>query len=149
MSSSVSKTMLNGITFLVVDDEPDNVSVVVRLLTYMGAEVVAAENGQQGLETARAKRPNVILADLSMPSMSGWEMLYQAKQDPALKEIPMIALTAHAMAGDRTRVLAAGFIDYIAKPIDVPKFVPQLVDMLKDIPQTASFFAEKPKVEVP
>ena len=146
--TAVSKTLFNGITFLVVDDEPDNVGVVVRLLTFLGAEVIAAENGRQGLETARQKKPTVILADLSMPSMSGWEMLYQAKQDPVLKEIPMIALTAHAMAGDRTRVLEAGFVDYIAKPIDVPKFVPQLVDMLKDIPQTASLFAEQ-RIEVP
>jgi CheY-like chemotaxis protein len=146
--TAVSKTLFSGITFLVVDDEPDNVGVVVRLLTFLGAEVIAAENGQQGLETARQKKPTVILADLSMPSMSGWEMLYQAKQDPVLKEIPIIALTAHAMAGDRSRVLAAGFVDYIAKPIDVPKFVPELVSMLKDIPQTAPLFA-KQRIEVP
>jgi CheY-like chemotaxis protein len=146
--SPLSKTMFNGITFLVVDDEPDNVGVVVRLLTFLGGEVISAENGQQGLETARAKKPTVVLADLSMPTMSGWEMLYQARQDPALKEIPMIALTAHAMEGDRARVLEAGFANYIAKPIDVPKFIPELVDMLKEIPQTAPLFAEE-RMETP
>lgn len=144
----LSKTMFNGITFLVIDDEPDNVGVIVRLLTFLGAKVIAAENGRQGLEIARAQKPTVVFVDLSMPVMSGWEMLYQAKQDPVLKEIPMIALTAHAMEGDRARVLEAGFAGYIAKPIDVPKFVPQLVDMLKEISQTAPFFAEE-RIQVP
>lgn len=138
MNGSVSRSMLSGLTFLVVDDEPDNVGVVVKLLRILGAEVFAAEDGEQGLQQARDKRPDVILADLSMPEMTGWEMLYHIKQDPVLKEIPVIALTAHAMAGDRERVLEAGFSDYIAKPIDVPTFIPQLDGILKEIPQIAS-----------
>jgi len=134
--------MLSGLKFLVVDDEPDNIGVVVKLLTMLGGEVSAAENGNLGLECARTDQPDVILADLSMPVMSGWEMLYQLNQDPALKEIPVIAFTAHAMAGDRERVLEAGFASYISKPIDVPKFIPQLVSVLKNIPATAAHFAE-------
>lgn len=130
---SAPNKVFQGIRFLVVDDEPDNVGVVVKLLTLLGGEVESAENGQEGLEHARAKQPDVILADLSMPVMSGWELLYQIRQDPHLKEIPVIALTAHAMSGDRERVLAAGFASYIAKPIDVPKFVPALVSLLKDL----------------
>jgi len=77
-----------------------------------------------------------------MPVMSGWEMLYEMRHDPALKNIPVIALTAHAMSGDRERVLNAGFAGYIAKPIDVPVFIPQLVSMLRGCPQIAPYIAE-------
>lgn len=132
--SSVSKKTFQGIRFLVVDDEPDNVGVIVKLLTLLGGEVISAANGQEGLDQARANRPDAILADLSMPVMSGWEMLFHVKQDSNLSHIPVIALTAHAMNGDRERVLAAGFTGYIAKPIDVPKFVPTLVNLLSNIP---------------
>jgi CheY-like chemotaxis protein len=111
-----SSKVFHGIRFLVVDDEPDNVGVVVKLLTLLGGEVASAENGKEGLEQAHTKQPDVILADLSMPVMSGWEMLYQIKQDPALKETPVIALTAHAMNGDRERVLAAGFTSLYRRP---------------------------------
>jgi CheY-like chemotaxis protein len=129
--------------FLVVDDEPDNIGVLVRLLTILGAQVTTAEDGAQGLEQARTSQPDVILADLSMPVMTGWEMLYTLKQDKALKAIPVIALTAHAMAGDRQRVMDAGFAAYVPKPIDVPKFIPEIVSILKEIPQTAELLPEK------
>ncbi len=127
-------TALAGLTFLVVDDEPDNVGVVVKLLSLMGAEVESAEDGAQGLEIARTLMPDVIMADLSMPVMSGWQMIYEARNDPAIQHIPIIALTAHAMSGDRERVLQAGFADYIAKPIDVPVFIPQLVGIVNKLP---------------
>lgn|SRR5574341_651087 len=138
MSGSISKTVLVGMTFLVIDDEPDNVGVVVKLLTLMGARALSAENGKQGLEVARTAHPDVILCDLSMSVMSGWETLYEIRQDSELKDIPVIALTAHAMAGDRQRVVQAGFNNYIAKPIDVPKFIPMFISMLKAIPRTAT-----------
>src|SRR5688500_18241730 len=101
MDSAILKQTLTGTKFMVVDDEPDNIGVLVTLLTSLGAVVSTAEDGAQGLECARANRPDVILADLSMPVMTGWEMLYNLKQDEALQVIPVIALTAHAMAGDR------------------------------------------------
>jgi len=141
MSSLVSQSVLSGMTILIVDDEPDNVNVIVKLLTMLGAEAFSAEDGQQGLDLARNRKPDVIFADLSMPVMTGWEMLHHMKEDPILKDIPVVALTAHAMAGDRQRVLAAGFAHYFAKPIDVPQFIPQLVEMLKEIPQTAPHLA--------
>src|SRR5262245_13223240 len=103
------RNSLTGLTFLVVDDEPDNVGVVLRLLNLMGAGVVTAENGQEGLEKAHLHHPHVIFADLSMPVMTGWQMLYEVKHDADLEKIPVIALTAHAMSGDRERVLSAGF----------------------------------------
>ena len=122
-----------GFNLLVVDDEPDNVGVIVKLLTLMGATVNSAQDGQEGLEAARRLHPDLILTDLSMPVMSGWQLLHEVKKDPALKAIPMVALTAHAMAGDRDRVLQAGFANYIAKPIDVPLFLPQIVKIVQEI----------------
>src|SRR5688500_10696831 len=101
MNDMLSNKVLRGMKFLVVDDEPDNIGVVVKLLTLLGGEVIAAENGHEGLDQARSSTPDVVLTDLSMPIMSGWEFLYQLRQDPALQHIPVIALTAHAMAGDR------------------------------------------------
>jgi CheY-like chemotaxis protein len=145
MSTSFSNTVLKGLTMLVIDDEPDNVGVVVRLLTLMGAEVLSAENGKEGLEKARANLPGVIFADLSMPVMSGWQMLHEARQDAALQNIPVIALTAHAMSGDRERVLNAGFAGYISKPIDVPVFIPTLITLLQSFPQLAGHFSNTVK----
>jgi CheY-like chemotaxis protein len=139
--SPISDKVFQGMRFLVVDDEPDNVGVVVKLLTLLGGEVISAENGQEGLEFARSKQPDAILADLSMPVMSGWEMLYHIKQDTTLQGTPVIALTAHAMSGDRERVLAAGFASYIAKPIDVPTFIPTLVNLLKNFQSNVSSVA--------
>lgn len=132
---TLSKTLLSGLQFLVVDDEPDNVAVMVTLLKRMGAVALSAENGQKGLEIAKSNKPDLILCDLSMPIMSGWEMLYEIRQHHDMRDIPVIALTAHAMAGDRERVLQAGFSNYIPKPIDIPKFIPMFLGMMKDIPQ--------------
>ena len=142
MSNPFSNSPLKGLTFLVVDDEPDNVGVVVRLLNLMGAQAETAENGKEGLEKARTHVPNVMFVDLSMSVMTGWQMLHEAKQDPALQNIPIIALTAHAMSGDRERVLNAGFAGYIAKPIDVPVFIPHVLNMLRGFPQLNNHFSK-------
>jgi two-component system, cell cycle response regulator DivK len=145
MSQFVFNGALKGLTCLVVDDEPDNVGVITRLLALMGARVAIAEHGLEGLELARKDAPHVVFADLSMPVMTGWQMIYEMRQDALLKNIPVVALTAHAMTGDRERVMGAGFAGYIAKPIDVPVFMPNLVAMLKDLPQLASHFSESVK----
>src|SRR4051812_2360814 len=94
-------SILQGQKILVVDDEPDNLEVVVVLLQMCEAEVLVAFNGQEGLELARELQPKFIISDLSMPVMSGWEMIHILKNDPLTKAIPVIALTAHAMTGDR------------------------------------------------
>ena len=134
------RNSLTGLTFLVVDDEPDNVGVVLRLLNMMGAAVIPAENGEEGLEKAHHHHPDVIFADLSMPVMTGWQMLYEVKHDTDLEKIPVIALTAHAMSGDRERVLSAGFAGYIPKPIDVPVFMPTIVTMLRGFTELKPYF---------
>ena len=103
-------------TVLIVDDEPDNRVVPQELLKFYGAKVFSAENGREGLKSLAEMMPTFILLDLSMPEMDGWEMLKQIRADPRLAHLPVIALTAHAMAGDMERVFEAGFNGYIAKP---------------------------------
>ena len=106
---------------LIVDDEPDNRDLVAVYFRFLGATVQTAEDGQAGLEQLETFRPTLILLDLSMPKMDGWEMLSVLRKDPLLRQITTIALTAHAMPADKERVRAAGFNGYITKPISLPR----------------------------
>lgn len=126
---------IKGWTVLVVDDEPDNLGVPRKVLTFYGAAVHTAENGMEGLralakmtggEPAGLPTPTFILLDLSMPVMDGWAMLREIRANPRTKDLPVIALTAHAMEADRERALAAGFDGYITKPF-------RLDTLLRDI----------------
>lgn len=135
---------LQGINILVVDDEPDNLGVIQKLLQYLGATVMVADNGKEGLAIAREKTPHLIITDLSMPVMSGWDLLREAQADETLSKIPMIALTAHAMAGDKERVLQAGFANYIPKPLKVEQFIPDIVTMLRAIPSLSDILKDTP-----
>lgn len=130
----VSDKLLRGWVVLVVDDEPDNLLVPQRLLKKCGAEVLTAANGKIGLALAIERKPRVIITDLSMPEMSGWEMLYQILKTPDIATIPVIALTAHAMNGDRERAMGAGFHNYLTKPLRPETFVNDLLNLLVDIP---------------
>ncbi len=103
---------------LYVEDNDDNVYVVMNRLGRAGFTVVVAVDGEQGLAMARTERPDLILMDLSLPGLDGWEATRRLKTDPATKDIPVLALSAHAMAGDREKALAAGCDDYDTKPID-------------------------------
>jgi CheY-like chemotaxis protein len=111
---------------LIVDDEPDNVSVARKILNYNGAEVHIARNGVEGLALLTALKPTFILLDLSMPEMDGWEMFQRLRDDGELRYLPVIALTAHAMAGDKERILEAGFNGYIAKPFRLNSFLEEI-----------------------
>ncbi|MFN8372508.1 MAG: response regulator [Anaerolineae bacterium] len=128
-----------GWDVLVVDDEPDSLEVATRLLKIAGATVVTTGNGKSAQEIIRSYPRNFkfILSDLSMPDMDGWELLYILKQEPRTMSIPIIALTAHAMAGDRERGMAAGFYNYITKPLDPTKFIRQIIGLLIDFPEYA------------
>jgi CheY-like chemotaxis protein len=106
-------------SILVVDDEPDNVDVVAESLTFFGMTVRTASNGVEGLEILRDFKPDLILLDLSMPTMDGWQMRLHVKVNPETSHIPIIALSAHAMAGDKERVLDAGFDGYLPKPVKI------------------------------
>jgi CheY-like chemotaxis protein len=92
-------------------------------LSFYGAKVYTAQDGVEGLRILQTVTPTFILLDLSMPHMDGWEMLKELRKDPRWSHIPVIALTAHAMTGDRDRVLDAGFDDYIAKPFHLTTFI--------------------------
>jgi CheY-like chemotaxis protein len=126
-----------GWTVLIVDDEPDSLDVAGTLLEMVGVEVLTANNGKEGLQQAKTRRPKFIISDLSMPEMSGWEMLKHLKEDLSTQDIPVIALTAHAMRGDRERAVAAGFHNYLSKPLRPETFINDLLRLLIDIPQMA------------
>ncbi|MBI5957276.1 MAG: response regulator [Chloroflexi bacterium] len=130
---------------LLVEDEPDNLEVVSETLMFYGASVRTAQDGQQGLEQLENYTPDVILLDLSMPRMDGWKMVQILKEDPKTKAIPVVALTAHAMAGDRERTLGAGFDGYISKPISITTFLADLRKTLEDNQPTDSLPSEEPQ----
>ncbi|KAB2860444.1 MAG: response regulator [Anaerolineae bacterium] len=112
-----------GWTVLVVDDEPDNLEVVATVLSFFGMTVKTATDGIQGLEQLKHLTPTLILLDLAMPHMDGWRMFEELRKIPHLQQVPVVALTAHAMIGDEQRVLAAGFDGYLSKPVNLPTLV--------------------------
>lgn len=108
---------------LIVDDNATNRKVCRALLAGEGCQVDEAADGAQGLAAARQGLPTLILMDIQMPVMDGLEALRQLRADPATRGIPVVALTAYAMVGDRERLLQAGFVDYISKPLDIDRFL--------------------------
>ncbi|MFC0340523.1 response regulator [Paracoccus niistensis] len=111
---------------LLVEDTPEIWDFLSRRLKRREHDVVLAHDGQAGLDMARAEHPQVILLDMNLPVMDGWTVARQLKDDPATAAIPIIALTAHALAGDREKALAAGCDDYHPKPIDFSKLLTQI-----------------------
>lgn len=111
---------------LLVEDNEMNRDMLSRRLIRRGYEVVIAIDGQQGVDLAGTVAPNVILMDMSLPVIDGWEATRRIKANDATKQIPVIALTAHAMAGDREQALAAGCDDYDTKPIDLARLLPKI-----------------------
>ena len=111
---------------LLVEDTPEIWDFLSRRLKRREHDVVLAHDGQAGLEMARAEHPQVILLDMNLPVMDGWTVARRLKEDPATAAIPIIALTAHALAGDREKALAAGCDDYHPKPIDFSKLLTQI-----------------------
>lgn len=124
---------------VVVDDEEDSLEVAEIILMEYGACVYTAENGEEGLALIREVRPRFVISDLSMPVKDGWGLIYELKNDHTTMEIPVIALTAHAMIGDRERAIAAGFHNYLTKPLTASTFMQNLLALLVDIP----IFAEE------
>jgi two-component system cell cycle response regulator DivK len=112
---------------LVVEDNADNRTLMMDLFTSLGYDVFEAPDGEQGVRLAFEKKPSLILMDLSLPEKDGWQAARELKADPETAKIPIIALTAHAMRGDRERALEAGCDDYLAKPINLM----ELLDTIK------------------
>ena len=127
--------LLKGWTVLVVDDEEDSQMVAAMLLKMSGATVYTANNGREGLDRVHELKPDFILSDLSMPEMDGWRMMFTLNNNRATIDIPVIALTAHAMTGDCERAISGGFINYLTKPLDPDKFIQQLLAVLVTVPQ--------------
>jgi two-component system cell cycle response regulator DivK len=123
MDSMMSKILL-------VEDNEMNRDMLTRRLERKGFEVVIAVDGQAGVDMASSSNPDIILMDLSLPVMDGWEATRQIKADPATQSIPVIALTAHAMAGDEQKALAAGCNDYDTKPIDLKRLLGKIGKLL-------------------
>ena len=105
---------------LLVEDNELNRDMLIRRLSRAGFKVIAAEDGQQALDIMRSEQPSVVLMDMNLPVKNGWTACREARQDDRIKQIPIIALTAHAMEADRLDALNAGCDDYATKPIDFP-----------------------------
>ena len=114
---------------LYVEDNEDNVFMLKNRLTRAGHTVIVATDGAQGVAMASSERPDLILMDLSLPVLDGWQATRQIKAAPDTKHIPVIALTAHAMAGDREKALSAGCDDFDTKPVELPRLLGKIKDL--------------------
>ncbi|MGY8827474.1 MAG: response regulator [Candidatus Latescibacterota bacterium] len=115
---------------LLVEDNEMNRDMLSRRLLRRGFEVSVAVDGQEGLDLARSELPDLVLMDMSLPIMDGWEATRQIKADEQTRAIPVIALTAHAMAGDREKAIAAGCSDYDTKPVELPRLLEKIDTLL-------------------
>jgi CheY-like chemotaxis protein len=116
---------------LLVEDNEESRDGLARHLRRKGYEVLLAVDGRQGVDVAVAVVPDLILMDMSLPVLDGWEATWQLKAGPGTRGIPLIALTAHAMAGDRERALEAGCDDYDTKPIEFPRLLAKIESLLQ------------------
>lgn len=129
---------------LIIEDNPTNMELMAYLLTAFGYDITTASNGTAGLEAAAGNPPDLFICDLEMPGLSGFDVLKEIRARPATRQLPVIAVTASAMVGDRDKVLAAGFDGYISKPIDPETFVKEVEAFLRSekravsLPETPS-----------
>ena len=116
---------------LYVEDNEDNIFMLKNRLTRAGHTVVIANNGAQAVAMALSERPDIILMDLSLPVLDGWEATRRIKAAPETRHIPVIALTAHAMAGDREKAMAAGCDDFDTKPVEMSRLLDKIDALVK------------------
>lgn len=133
-----AKAHLNDWVVLIVDDHPDNLRVAEQALKFHGAQVITAANGREAIEAMRRIRPTLVLLDLSMPVMSGWDLFDWMKHSRRFSKTPVVAVTAHAMHDDRKKVMDKGFDGYIPKPYDILSLVGQLQDIVAMATEKAS-----------
>jgi CheY-like chemotaxis protein len=117
---------------LYVEDNDDNIYVVRKRMTRAGFTVVVATDGAQGVTMAIAEKPDIILMDMSLPVLDGWEATRRIKAAPETRRIPIIALTAHAMTGDREKALAAGCNDFDTKPMELTRLLGKIRALLPE-----------------
>ena len=123
---------------LLVEDNELNLDMLSRRLKRGKFEVLVAEDGQAGIELAAAEQPDLILMDMSLPVLDGWEATRQLKANPETSDIPVIALTAHAMAEDRQKALAAGCDDYDTKPVEFRRLLRKIAAQLEQAGRASS-----------
>jgi len=117
---------------LLVEDNQDSREGLARRLQRRGYDVLQAADGEQGLALARVAGPDLVLMDMNLPIIDGWEATRQLKDADATRDLPIIALTAHALSSDRTKTLEAGCTDYHTKPVDLPRLLAQIETALKN-----------------
>jgi two-component system, cell cycle response regulator DivK len=117
---------------LLVEDNEMNRDMLSRRLSRNGFEIVMAVNGQEGLDLASSENPDLILLDMSLPVVDGWEAARRLKADAGTAKIPVIALTAHAMVQDKERALAAGCDDFDTKPVELPRLLEKINTLLRN-----------------
>jgi two-component system cell cycle response regulator DivK len=115
---------------LIVEDNEDNWQILSRRLRRRGYDVVVARNGKQGMDMARSERPDLILMDMNLPLLDGWEATRMLKKSPKTQHVPVVALTAHAMSGDRDKCIEAGCDDYHTKPVELSRLLEQIEGLL-------------------
>jgi CheY-like chemotaxis protein len=115
---------------LLVEDDEMNRDMLSRRLIRRGFQVVFAMDGQQGIDLARSERPDVILMDMSLPIIDGWEASRRLKANDATRSVPVIGLTAHAMSGDREKAIEAGCDDYDTKPVELDRLIGKIERLL-------------------
>ncbi|MCE7875252.1 response regulator [bacterium CPR1] len=116
---------------LLVEDNENNRDMLSRRLLRKGYEVILAEDGRQALEKAEAEKPDLVLMDMSLPEIDGWEATRRLKANPITAATPVIALTAHAMSGDREKAMEAGCDDYDTKPVDLASLLAKMEALLQ------------------
>ena len=116
---------------LYVEDNPDNVYMLTRRLKKKGFELIIAGDGQEGIDKAIEEKPDLILMDLSLPTMDGWTATTKIKEIEEVKDLPIIALSAHAMPEHRDRALKAGCSDYDTKPVDIKRLLSKIGQYIK------------------
>ena len=115
---------------LIIEDNEQNIYLMTFLLENSGYEIVQARNGKDGIRLAQEIKPNVILLDIQLPEINGYQVAEELRKNESLGNIPIIAVTSYAMAGDKERILAAGATGYIEKPINPDTFISQLQEYL-------------------
>src|SRR5579863_7161844 len=128
---------------LIIEDNQDNLELMVYLLNHYGYATIAALDGEKGVALVKQEMPDLIICDIRLPKLNGYDIAQLLKNDPELKQIPLIAVTAYSMVGDRDKIRAAGFDAYIAKPIDPAQFVTQLETLLPTKLRSNKYFNVK------
>jgi len=143
--NSIPKNVLEGWVVLVVDDHDASREVISDILTFYGASVILAVDGEDGFKKAVETQPKFIISDIAMPNIDGWELIKMLKLEPRTSNIPAIALTAHAMIGDREKAIRSGYHNYLSKPLDPLTFLSQIVVLLDDVDTVGTELRERLK----